>query len=95
MTALLLGAAAFVLVCVALGLARLLRGPGDADRLMAAQLLGSGGVAVLLLVSAATGIAGVVDVALAFALLAAFASVAFVGGEDEDETPPSPASRSR
>ena len=45
----LLGAAVFVLATVALGLARVLRGPGDADRMMAAQLLGTGGVAVLLL----------------------------------------------
>jgi multicomponent Na+:H+ antiporter subunit F len=70
-------AAGFVLATVALGLVRILRGPGDADRMMAAQLLGSGGVAVLLLVGAATGIGGAVDVALTFALLAAFASVAF------------------
>ena len=35
----------FVLAMVALGLARILRGPGDADRMMAAQLLGTGGIA--------------------------------------------------
>jgi multicomponent Na+:H+ antiporter subunit G len=35
-------AAGFVLAMVALGLARILRGPGDADRMMAAQLLGTG-----------------------------------------------------
>lgn len=70
-------AAGFVLATVALGLVRILRGPGDAERMMAAQLLGSGGVAVLLLLATATGISGAVDVALTFALLAAFASVAF------------------
>ena len=37
------------LAMVALGLVRILRGPDDADRMMAAQLLGSGGIAVLLL----------------------------------------------
>jgi multicomponent Na+:H+ antiporter subunit F len=73
----LLIAAAFVLATVALGLARILRGPGDADRMMAAQLLGTGGVATLLLLGAATGVDGAVDVALTIALLAAFASVAF------------------
>ena len=57
-----------------------MRGPGDAERMMAAQLLGSGGVAVLLLLAAATGIGGAIDVALTFALLAAFASVAFFKG---------------
>jgi len=73
-------AAGFVLATVALGLVRILRGPGDAERMMAAQLLGSGGVAVLLLLAPATGIGTAVDVALTLALLAAFASVAFFKG---------------
>jgi len=74
----LLAASGFVLLMVALGLARILRGPGDADRMMAAQLLGTGGIAALLLLGAATGEDAVVDVALTLALLAAFASIAFV-----------------
>ena len=74
----LLGAAAFILSMVALGLIRVLRGPADADRMMAAQLLGTGGIAVVLLLGAATGEAATVDVALTLALLAAFASFAFV-----------------
>jgi multicomponent Na+:H+ antiporter subunit F len=78
MTAFLAGAACFVLVMVASGLARVLRGPADADRMMAAQLFGTGGIATLLLVAAATGLSAVLDVALVLALLAAFASVAFV-----------------
>ena len=73
----LLAAAGFVLATVALGLVRILRGPGDADRMMAAQLLGTGGVATLLLLGAAAGEGGAADVALTLALLAAFASVAF------------------
>ena len=51
----LFAAAAFILAMVALGLVRILHGPGDADRMMAAQLLGTGGVAALLLLAAATG----------------------------------------
>jgi multicomponent Na+:H+ antiporter subunit F len=70
-------AAGFVLVMVAIGLVRILRGPDDADRMMAAQLLGTGGMAVLLL-AAGGGLPGAADVALILALLAAFASVAFV-----------------
>jgi len=73
----LLAASGFVLAMVALGLVRVLRGPGDADRVMAAQLLGTGGIAALLLLGAANGESGTVDVALTLALLAAFASVAF------------------
>ena len=74
----LVAAAGVVMTTVALGLARLLRGPGDADRIMAAQLLGSGGVAALLLLAAGMGVTAVVDVALLLALLAAFVSAAFV-----------------
>ena len=78
MTEFLLAATGFVLAMVALGLTRILRGPGDADRMMAAQLLGTGGIAALLLLGAATGEGAAVDVALTLALLAAFASIAFV-----------------
>jgi multicomponent Na+:H+ antiporter subunit F len=74
----LLAAATFVLAMVALGLVRILRGPTAADRIMAAQLLGSGGIATLLLLAAATGMPAATDVALSVALLAAFASAAFV-----------------
>lgn len=78
MTNLLLAAAGLILLTVAVGLARILRGPENVDRTMAAQLLGTGGIAILLLVAAATGVRGAEDVALGLALLAAFASVAFV-----------------
>lgn len=71
-------ATVFVLAMVALGLLCILRGPRDADRMMAAQLFGSGGIAALLLLEAATGLKAVIDVALTLAVLAAFASVAFV-----------------
>lgn len=81
----LLSAAAFVLVMVALGLVRILRGPESADRMMAAQLLGSGGIAALLLLGVATKAKGVIDVALTLALLAAFASVAFVNADSQTE----------
>ena len=80
MSTFLLGTAAFVLITVGLGLIRILRGPGDADRMLAAQLLGTGGVAALLLLGVATGAPAMGDLALVLALLAAFASVAFVAG---------------
>ena len=68
----------FVLAIVAVGLVRVLRGPARADRMMAAQLLGTGGIAALLLGAGATHLAALVNVGLVLALLAAFASVAFV-----------------
>jgi multicomponent Na+:H+ antiporter subunit F len=80
----LLAAAGFILLTVAAGLIRVLRGPGDFDRMMAVQLLGTGGVASLLLIASATTVAGVEDVALGLALLAAFASIAFVNSAEAD-----------
>ena len=78
MTDFLLATAGAILFTVAVGLVRILGGPGDADRMMAAQLIGTGGIGSLLLIAAATGARGVEDVALGLALLAVFASVAFV-----------------
>jgi multicomponent Na+:H+ antiporter subunit F len=70
--------AAFLVLMVALGLVRVARGPGRAERMMAAQLLGTGAIGALLLYGAATGEPAVVDVALTLALLSAFAAIAFV-----------------
>ena len=69
-------AAIAVLAAVAIGLVRVLRGPSRLDRMMAVQLLGSGGVAVLTLLAVASATDAILDVALTLALLAAFASVA-------------------
>jgi multicomponent Na+:H+ antiporter subunit F len=82
----LLAAAVLVIASVAVGLLRLLYGPEAADRMMAAQLLGSGGIAGLLLLGAATSMQAAVDVALTLALLAAFASAAFVKAAMESDT---------
>ena len=76
----LLAATGFVLAMVALGLVRILRGPGDADRIMAAQLLGTDGIAALLLLGEAMSEPAAVDVALVLALLAAFVSATFAKG---------------
>ncbi len=74
----LLSAGAFVVLMVALGLVRVARGPGRAERMMAAQLLGTGAIGALLLFGAASGDGAMFDVALTLALLSAFASIAFV-----------------
>jgi multicomponent Na+:H+ antiporter subunit F len=80
-----LGAAGFVIAMVALGLVRILRGPGDADRIMAVQLLGTGGIAALLLLAQSTSVPAAADVGLVLALLAAFVSVAFVKGAERSK----------
>jgi multicomponent Na+:H+ antiporter subunit F len=82
----LFGAAAFVLTMVALGLVVILRRPAEVDHMMAAQLLGTGGVAILLLLASATETASIVDVALLLALFAAFAAVAFVRSASDQQS---------
>lgn len=78
MTAFLTASLGFILVMLALGLVRILRGPRDADRMMAAQLVGTAGIASILLLGAVSRTPGTFDVALTLALLATFASIAFV-----------------
>lgn len=68
----------FILLMVAIGLTRVLRGPGDADRLMATQLLGTGGITLVLIVAVVARRPAMVDAAMILALLAAFAGLAFV-----------------
>jgi multicomponent Na+:H+ antiporter subunit F len=89
MTSFLFGAAGFVLTMLALGLVVILRRPAEVDHMMAAQLLGTGGVAILLLLAVATETSPMVDVALLLALFAAFAAVAFVrsASNSENEVP--------
>jgi multicomponent Na+:H+ antiporter subunit F len=60
------------------GLVRVARGPTPPDRMLAAQLMGTTGVGVLLLLSQALNRQSLVDVALVFSLLATVACVAFV-----------------
>jgi multicomponent Na+:H+ antiporter subunit F len=86
MTDFLFGAACFVMAMLALGLFGILRRPDEANRMMASQLLGTGGVAILLLLAVATETSSIVDVALILALLAAFAGVAFVRGATDPDS---------
>lgn len=78
MTEFLTASLGFIVVMLALGLIPVLRGPGDADRMMAVQLIGTSGIAALLLLGAVMDTSATVDVALTLALLATFASIAFV-----------------
>ncbi|MCS6926285.1 MAG: MrpF/PhaF family protein [Candidatus Binatia bacterium] len=71
------GLASFLLLNVVVGLLRVLRGPTPADRMLAAQLFGTTGVATLLLLAPTFGPA-LNDIALVFALLAAVTVIAFV-----------------
>lgn len=66
-----------------LGLLRVQRGPEVGDRMLAAQLIGSTGVAMLLLLSVLFKQPALTDVALILALLAAVAAAAFSGRQQE------------
>lgn len=74
----LVGFAAALLATIIIGLVRVERGPSPADRMLAAQLFGTSGVAMLLLLSVGLDMPSLRDVALVFALLAAMTVVAFV-----------------
>lgn len=73
-----LGLALFLLLNVIVGLLRIIRGPAPVDRMMAAQLFGTIGVATLLVLAQGMEAPDLRNVALVFSLLAALASVAFV-----------------
>jgi multicomponent Na+:H+ antiporter subunit F len=72
------GYAVVLLGTIVVGLIRVERGPSAADRMLAAQLFGTAGVAMLLLLSVGLSVPSLRDVGLVFALLAAMTVVAFV-----------------
>lgn len=93
MTELYLVLAFFILLNLLAGIVRVLRGPTLQDRMLTAQLFGTTGVAILLVLAEAIGVAALRDVALVFALLGAVAVVAFVrGASSPDEDQPEPGS---
>ncbi|MBK1723009.1 monovalent cation/H+ antiporter complex subunit F [Thiocystis violacea] len=73
----LIATALVLLLSMTAGLIRVVVGPTPADRMMGAQLLGTTGIAVLLLLGVAFELPALADVALIFALLAAVAVSAF------------------
>lgn len=81
----LLGAVVALLLTLVLGLVRALLGPSLQDRMLAVQLLGTGGVALLLLMSVALDMSALVDVALVLALLAIVVVAAITREEPTDD----------
>ena len=77
MTEFYLAMSLLLLLTMAAGLVRIVIGPTPADRMMAAQLLGTSSIGVLLLLAPAIGVPALVDVGLIFALLAAVSVAAF------------------
>jgi multicomponent Na+:H+ antiporter subunit F len=62
---------------IAAGLIRVAIGPTPSDRMMAAQLMGTSGIGVILLLAPVLAVPALIDVALIFSLLAAVAVTAF------------------
>lgn len=72
------GVAAFLLLTLLIALIRIWRGPDTADRMLASQLFGTTGVALLLVLAEAQAMPALMDVALTLAVLSVLAIVAFV-----------------
>ncbi len=70
----------FLLANMAAAMARVFRGPTAADRLMTAQLFGTTGVGILVLLAEAVPQPALRDVALVFTLLAVLVVLAFTRG---------------
>jgi multicomponent Na+:H+ antiporter subunit F len=68
---------------LALSLLAMLRQPAASDRMLSAQLLGTNGVGLMLLLALSQEQAGLIDVALVLALLAAVVVIAFTRREQE------------
>jgi multicomponent Na+:H+ antiporter subunit F len=79
-----LAAALGVLLTLLAALPRVLRGPSAADRMLAAQLFGTAGVAFVLLLGKAADSPALLDVALVLALLAAVAITALTRRARDD-----------
>jgi multicomponent Na+:H+ antiporter subunit F len=69
---------ALLLLTIIIGLGRVVRGPGRVDRLLAIQLFGTTGTALLLVLAQWQSQSALRDVALLLGLLAAVASAALV-----------------
>ena len=83
--------AVFLLANLLIALLRVTRGPTPADRLLAALLFGTTGVALLLLLAYTENVPALVDAALVFALLAAITGAVFAqrAWREEEENGPS------
>lgn len=71
------GVAFFLLLNLSVAMVLVARRSGAADRMLAALLFGTTGVALLMLAAAVLDLPASVDVALVLALLAAIAGIAF------------------
>jgi len=74
-----------LLVAVLLGLLRAFYGPSLADRMLSILLIGTGGVAIVILLAFVLAAPALLDVALVMALLAAVAIITLTQKEASDD----------
>lgn len=84
------GIALLLLLTLLGGLVRILRGPSPEDRMLAAQLFGTTGVAVLLVLAEGLALGRLRDVAFVFSALAAVNAVVFARRRPDDDAPGPP-----
>ena len=70
------------------GLVRVTLGPTDTDRMLAAQLIGTTGTAILLLLSWVAQLTALLDIAIVYGLLSVVTAVAFAGRPPPAEAGP-------
>jgi multicomponent Na+:H+ antiporter subunit F len=70
--------AMLILTAMAAGLALIQSSTSPADGILAVQLSGTAGAAILMILAAATGVKSLLDVAVVYALLAAGLMIVFV-----------------
>ena len=80
----LLIATLLLLLTLFTGLIRALRGPSIEDRMLSIQLLGTGGVGLIALMSVLLDLSVLIDVAIVLALLAAVSAAALTRRVDEN-----------
>jgi multicomponent Na+:H+ antiporter subunit F len=80
-TALLYGVAVVLALNVLVGLVRVVLGPSPGDRLVAALLFGTTGVALLVVLSVSTDMPALRNVSLVLVVLAALVVVVYVGDD--------------
>lgn len=77
MNTFLAAAALGILLTLLISLLRVFRGPTPMDRVLGLQAFGTAGTAILILLSRALAVEGIVDTALALALLTAVTIITF------------------
>lgn len=67
-----------LILALVLGLFRVFRGPGDADRLISVMLVGTSAIAIFLVLGNRQNDTSIFDIALVFALLAPISTIGFL-----------------